>query len=295
MPLDDVGLLRLFVAVVEGGSLSSAARGQGIAVPVASRRLRQLETNLGVRLLQRTTRRQSLTGEGSLLYRHAVQVLGDLDQLEQQLLRKRAAVSGTLRVTTPVSLGRRRIAPLLAEFCAQHPDLQLQIELTDTVVDLVGAGMDLAIRFGGMDDSSYISQPLAPNHRVLCASPDYLRRHGEPRTPAELAHHQCLHIGLQVPTEWRLDEVTVRVPAHLAANDGEVVHQWALDGHGIALKSILDVGEDIRSGRLRRILAAYRVPSAPLHAVYPHRHHVAPRVRACLEFLAPRLQPLASA
>lgn len=289
MPLNDIGQLRFFVSVVDTGSLSAAARAQHITLPSASRRLRQLETALGVRLLHRTTRRQSLTEEGALLYRGAVQVLADLGQVEQVLLHKSEAISGQLRVTTPISLGRRRIAPLLAEFCALHPELQLQIELTDTVLDLVASGVDLAVRFGAMDDSSYISRPLAPNHRVLCASPAYLRRHGIPRSPADLARHQCLHIGLQPQADWRFDEVAVRINAHMASNDGEVVHQWALAGHGIALKSIWDVAGDLKARRLHQVLPRHGIPAAPLHAVYPHRHHVAPRVRACIDYLAARL------
>lgn len=290
MPLNDVGLLRFFVSVVDTGSLSSAARAQQITLPSASRRLRQLEMALGVRLLQRTTRRQSLTEEGALLYQGAVQVLADLEQVEQVLLHKSETISGQLRVTTPISLGRRRIAPLLADFCVRHPELRLQIELTDTVLDLVDSGVDLAVRFGAMDDSSYISRPLAPNHRVLCASPVYLRRYGAPRTPADLTRHQCLHIGLQSQADWRFDEVTVRINAHMAADDGEVVHQWALAGHGIALKSIWDVAGDLKAGRLQQILPDCSIPAAPLHAVYPHRHHVAPRVRACIDYLAERLR-----
>ncbi|MFD2838078.1 substrate binding domain-containing protein [Azotobacter vinelandii] len=227
---------------------------------------------------------------GELLYRRAVQVLADLEQVEQQLLRKSAVVSGQLRVTTPISLGRRRIAPLLAEFCALHPELQVQIELSDSVLDLVASGMDFAVRFGGLEDSSYISRPLAPNHRVLCASPEYIRRHGEPRSPADLAHHHCLLIGQQSQADWRFEEVTVRISARLVASDGEVVHQWALDGHGIALKSIWDVADDLRSGRLRQVLAGHRIPAAPLHAIYPHKHHVAPRVRACIDYLAAHLR-----
>jgi len=290
MVLNDIGLLRLFVAVVATGSLSSAARAQQITLPAASRKLRQLETALGVRLLHRTTRRQSLTEEGALLYQRAVQVLADLEQVEQQLLRKSSVVSGQLKVTTPISLGRRHIAPLLAEFCKLHPELQVQIELSDSVLDLVASGMDFAVRFGGLVDSSYISRPLAPNHRVLCASPDYLRRHGEPHSPADLADHHCLLIGQQAQADWRFEDTTVRVSARLVASDGEVVHQWALDGHGIALKSIWDVADDLKAGRLRQVLAGHCIPAAPLHAIYPHKHHVAPRVRACIDYLAAHLR-----
>lgn len=292
MAIDDLVPLRLFVSVVEAGSLSAAARAAGITLPAASRRLRHLEACLGVRLLQRTTRRQSLTEEGELLYRRALQVLADLEQVEQQLSRHSATVSGSLRVTAPLALGRRRIAPLLADFSALHPGLQVQLDLTDTVLDLVESGTDVAIRFGGLDDSSYISRPLAPNHRVLCASPAYLQRNGVPAHPTELLAHRCLHMGLQAQADWRFEgeePVTVRIVARLAANDGEVVHRWALDGHGIARKSIWDVAEDLESGRLVQVLAGYPIPAAPLHAVYPHSRHLAPRVRTFLDYLAAHL------
>ncbi|VFR60652.1 Transcriptional regulator [plant metagenome] len=290
MPLNDIGLLRFFVGVVTAGSLSGAARAQHITLPSASRKLRQLENDCGVRLLHRTTRRQSLTDEGQLLYARAVRILDDLEHVEQLLQHKNENVTGQLRVTTPISLGRRRIAPLLARFGALHPELQIQVALTDTVLDLVDAGVDVAIHLGGMDDSSYISRPLAPNHRVLCASPDYLRRHGEPGQITDLNRHQCLHIGLLPQAEWRLDDQVVRIQAHLAANDGEVVQQWALDGYGIALKSIWDVAQDLKAGRLKQVLPGHRSPAAPLHAVYPHKHHVAPRVHACIDYLAAHLQ-----
>lgn len=292
LAIEDLGLLRLFVGVVEAGSLSAAARAAGTTVPGTSRRLRQLETALGVRLLQRTTRRQSLTEEGELLYRRALQVLADIEQVEQQLSAQRASVSGSLRVTAPLALGQRCIGPLLAEFCARHPEVRAQLELTDTLLDLVASGMDVAVRFGGMDDSSYISRPLAPNYRVLCASPDYLGRHGVPGHPGDLLAHHCLHIGQQAQADWRFegnDPVTVRINARLVANDGVTVHQWAVNGHGIARKSIWDVAEDLRAGRLVRVLADYRIPAAPLHAVYPHNRHLAPRVRAFLDYLAEHL------
>lgn len=289
----EIGQLRFFVAVVDGGSLSSAARELQLSLPAASRKLRQLEERLGTRLLQRTTRRQMLTDEGQLLYQSALRILADLEQVEQQLLNKSAIVSGQLRITTPLSLGRRVIAPLLAEFRSRHPALQIQIMLTDSVLNLVDAGVDLAVRFGALDDSSYISHPLAPNYRVLCASPDYLQAHGEPQTPSDLLQHQCLHLGAQAQAEWRIGEQSVRFTAWLSADDGGVTHQWTLAGYGIALKSIWDVAQDLQDGRLKQVLADYPIPAAPLHAVYPNRHQLAPRVRECIRFLADRLQQLA--
>lgn len=290
--ITDLGLLRLFVQIIDNGSLSAAARELGIGLPFASRRLRQLETLLGVRLLQRTTRRQSLTEEGRLLYQHAQQLLAELAAVERRLSQRSETISGHLRITAPVALGRRRIAPLLARFQARHPSLGVQLQLTDSVLDLVESGIDLAIRYGTLHDSSYISRPLAPNHRILCASPDYLRRRGMPRHPGELSRHDCLQIGQQFQADWRFEgdtPLTVRITATLASNDGEVVHGWALAGHGIARKSIWDVADDLEGGRLVRVLADYPVPAAPLHAIYPHGRHLAPRVRAFIDYLREQL------
>lgn len=158
-----------------------------------------------------------------------------------------------------------------------------------TVLDLVASSMDIAVRYGAMNDSSYISRTLADNHRVLCASPEYLERYGTPSSPEDLISHRCLQIGTQPLADWRLGDVVVRINADFATNDGEVVHQLALDGFGIALKSIWDVAEDLRSGRLCQILPQYQLPAAPLHAVYPHRQHLAPRVRAFIGFLVAHL------
>lgn len=209
---------------------------------------------------------------------------------EQKLRHNGMVVAGQLRVTAPISLGRRRIAPSLAQFGDVYPELKIQLELTDTVLDLVASGMDIAVRYGALDDSSYISRPLADNHRVLCASPEYLKRHGTPSTPDDLVRHRCLQIGVQPLADWRLGDLTVRINAQFATNDGEVVHQLALDGHGIALKSIWDVAEDLDTGKLCQILPQFQAPAAPLHAVYPNRQHVAPRVRAFIDFLIEHLR-----
>lgn len=287
--LDDMALLRFFVATVAHGSLSAAARAQDTTLPVASRKLTQLERALGVRLLHRTTRRQSLTEEGALLHAHAVRLLAELDDVGHQLMRTRGVVTGLLRIAAPAAFGRRYLAPLLGRFSALHPELQVELELGDRMLDLVAAGIDLAVRFGGLDDSSYVSRPLAPNHRVLCAAPAYARRHGLPESLAELSHHDCLGIGVPAPTEWRFAQTVVRIVPKLASNDGEAVHQWALHGHGIALKSIWDVADDLQAGRLVRVLPHLPSQDAPLHAVYPNRNHLALRVRTCIDFLVEQL------
>ena len=178
MNFGNFALLRFFIDVIDEGSISGAARTHNISIPAASRKMRQLEHLFGVRLLQRTTRRQSLTEEGVILYEQAVRILGDLETLEDMLRQNSREVAGVLRVTAPVSLGRRRIAPLLAQFGAMYPRLSVHLKLTDTVLDLVASGMDVAIRYGATEDSSYISRPLANNYRILCASPDYVVTNG---------------------------------------------------------------------------------------------------------------------
>ncbi|ALM82887.1 LysR family transcriptional regulator [Bordetella sp. N] len=289
----DLTLLHLYVRIVDSGSLSAAALELGMTLSLASRRLQRLENTLGARLLHRTTRRQAMTAEGEFLYRHAVQILGQMSEIQERLTPQRRTVAGHIRVTAPVALGRRRIAPLLADFHREHPDLTVQLHLTDVLLDLVEAGMDLAIRFGRVQDSSYVSKPIAHNYRVLCASPAYLSRHGMPAHPTDLPAHRCLQIGQQAVAEWQFDGVpplTVKIAARLVSNDGEVVHQWAVDGHGIAMKTYMDVAADLASGRLVRLLPDHPVPAAPLHAVYPHRKHLAPRIRAFLDYLTKHLR-----
>lgn len=290
--LDDLSRLRLFVRIVATGTLTAAARELGLSLPVASKRLAQLEADLGIRLLQRTTRRLTLTEDGAILHARALRILEEVEQAEALLSHQRETIEGLLRITAPAAFGRQRIAPLLGDFQRLHPGLSAQLVLTDVVLDLVDSGMDIAVRFGTLEDSSYFSQVLAPNYRVLCASPTYLDKHGTPGHPAELADHRCLLIGSQPQAEWSFSDAsrtTVKVQGSLISNDGEAVHGWALQGMGIVLKSIWDVGDDIDAGRLRRLLPGYAIPAAPLHAVYPHGRHLAPRVRAFIDYMREHL------
>ena len=291
--LDDLPALATFDRIVSAGSLSAAARELDLSLAVVSKRLAQLESGLGVRLLQRTTRRQALTEEGTLFHAQVVRILAEVQQAEALITQRRGAVSGLLRVTAPAQFGRQWVAPLAALFHAQHKQLAVQLELSDAVANLLDSGFDLAIRFGSLADSSLIARELAPNYRVLCASPDYLARKGAPRAPADLVHHCCILIGSQPRAEWRFvgaEENIVRVDGGLITNDGSATHAWALGGAGIALKSIWDVGDDLAAGRLVRVLPEHTVAAAPLHAIYPHKQHLAPRVRLFVEFLRERLQ-----
>lgn len=291
--IDNLPNLIAFARVVSAGSLSAAARELDLSLAVVSKRLAQLEESLGVRLIQRTTRRQTLTEEGVLFHQQVLRILAEVKQAETLMSRRREAVSGLLRVSAPGALGRQWIAPIMADFQQLHPQLTLQLELTDVVVDLLDSGLDMAVRFGSLADSSMIARPLAPNYRVLCAAPAYIERYGAPSEPDDLSRHRCILIGDQPRAEWRFegdDSIAVRVTGALITNDGGAAHAWALHGDGIALKSIWDVGDDIAAGRLQRILPGYSMSAAPLHALYPHNRHLAPRVRVFVEFLGQRLR-----
>ncbi|WP_109480563.1 LysR family transcriptional regulator [Paraburkholderia sp. C35] len=290
--IDNLPALMAFSRVVAAGSLSAAARDMDLPLSVVSKRLAQLEKSVGVRLIQRTTRRQTLTEEGALFHARVVRILDEIEQAEALLSQRRQQVSGLLRVTAPGQLGRQKIAPLIADFQRLHPQLTVQLELTDAVVDLVEGGLDLAIRFGSLADSSLIARVLAPNFRVLCASPAYLEAHGTPAHPHDLTAHRCILIGDQRRAEWRVegeDSIAVRVDASIVPNDGEAAHLFALADAGIAVKSIWDVGDDILAGRLRRVLPRHAMSAAPLHAIYPHSQHLAPRVRVFVDYLRERL------
>jgi len=291
--IDDLPALTAFARIVSAGSMSAAARELDLPLSVISKRMALLEKNLGVRLLQRTTRRQTLTEEGALLHARVLRILDEIEQAEAALSHSRREVSGLLRVTAPGEFGRQHIVPIVADFQRQHPQLAIQLDLSDTVLDLLESGHDLAIRFGSLADSSLVARRLAPNYRVACAAPAYLAQHGTPRHPAELTQHRCILIGEQRRAEWRFhgeEQVAVRVTGALVTNDGQAAHALALQAAGIVVKSIWDVGDDILAGRLRRVLPAHSMPTAPLHAIFPHSQNLAPRVRLFIDYLAARLQ-----
>jgi DNA-binding transcriptional LysR family regulator len=291
--LDDLPALAAFARIVSAGSMSAAARELDVPLSVVSKRLAQLEKAVGVRLLQRTTRRQTLTEEGAQFHVRVLRILEEVEQAELLLTRSRQEVAGLLRVTAPGEFGRQHIAPIVADFQRLHPALAVQLELTDAVVNLLETGQDLAIRFGSLQDSTMIARRLAPNYRVACASPAYLAQYGAPTHPAELGQHRCILIGDQRRAEWRFqgtEPVTVRVNGAIVTNDGQAAHEFALQGAGIVVKSIWDVGDDLLQRRLQRVLPAHTMPTAPLQAIFPHSQNMAPRVRAFIDYLQVRLQ-----
>lgn len=293
--MDRLSQLQILVAVVETGSITAAAERLGQAKSGVSRGLAMLERRLGVRLLQRSTRRLSLTEAGRALYVQAGRLLHDLDEAEQGVAAAQAALQGPLKLAAPLSFGLRQLSPLLAEFLAAHPGVVLEVDLNDRQVDLVEEGFDLALRIGQLADSSLIARRLATVTRVTCASPDYLARHGRPRHPQDMAGHQGLrytHVSRQRHWCYRDAQgrsLTPTVPDRLCANNGDLLLAAARSGLGVLASPGFIVGEAIAAGELTRLLADYAMPGATVYAVYPPGRFPSRRLRALVDFLALRL------
>lgn len=284
----------VFITTVDEGSLTRAAERLGLSLAVCSKRLSMLEKRLGVRLLNRTTRRQHLTDEGSLYYEHCLRIQEDIDAMESSLAGMRDTVQGTLRVTTSASFGRKHVSPVIPEFLKQYPGIKLQLIMTDNILDMVAEGIDVGIRIGALADSTLIAVKLAPNKRVLCAAPDYLIKAGTPITPNELTKHQCLILSSKCASSdvWKFEanEKTMKVPVSSAvtSNSGEVVRDAAIGGLGIAIKSIWDITDELRNGDLVTVLEDFPLTHMDIYAVYHNRRFVAPKVRAWIEFFKKR-------
>ncbi len=282
--------LRVFTVVVRKASFAEAATELGASPSYVSKRIRLLEDDLAVKLLHRTTRRVAVTEEGERVFHWALRILDDVDQLLQEVAGPRRAPRGLLRVSCSFGFGRRVVAPALSRLVERHPGLQVRLEVFDRLVDVAGEGFDLDIRVGDEIAPHLIARRLADNHRVLCAAPAYLVRKGAPRTVADLASHDCLVIKERDHPfgVWRLrsgavDE-TVKVRGPLSANNGEMAVQWAVDGRGIVLRSLWDVGPELASGRLVRVLPDWQ-QEANIWAVYPTRLERSAKVRVGVEFL----------
>ena len=261
----------------------------GLSPAVVSKRISHMEERLGARLFQRTTRQLKLTETGKGFYERIVGILSDIDEAEAFVSQLNAKASGTLRVTAPIGFCRRHMAPYLAKFLQHHPELNLELHLTDTVVDIVGEGIDLAIRVAELDDSSLVARRLAPCHRVICATQEYLDRFGIPQTLDDLGSHNCLSVGFQ--PVWRLEgpegQVALKVSGNLRSNSSDVIHEALLSGLGIGLRSTWDVSDDLKSGRLRVVLPDYHEgPRLAVYAVYPCRQYVPAKLRVFVDFLS---------
>lgn len=288
--------LGFFAMLASSGSLSAAARGLGITTPAVSKRLAQMETRLGVSLVNRTTRRMSMTPEGELYLEHARRILGEIDGLEEILGSAKAVPKGLLRVNATLGFGRSHVGPFISRFVRKYPQVEVQLQLSVNPPALVDDSYDVCIRFGAPPDTRVIARHIASNRRLLCASPAYLAKHGAPRTPNDLTKHNCIGIrqGEEAYGLWRLSSGrgksttahAIKTRGNLTTNDGEIAVKWALDGHGILMRAEWDIERYLANGRLVQVLPQYSTPDADIHAVYPRRHKVAARVRAFVDFAA---------
>ena len=287
--------MAFFHVVIRCGSLSAAARELGVTTPAVSRRLALLEARLGVQLLNRTTRRIGLTPEGEEYLAEGKRILAAIDDLEQQMSRSTAEPRGLLRVNATLGFGRSHVAPVISKFCKAYPGVQVQFHLSVTPPPISEDEFDVCVRFGEPPEARIIARKVAANRRLLCASPAYLATHGAPRTPSELARHNCIsiHHGEEAYGLWRLGSgrrsEAVKVSGSLSTNDGDIAVAWALDGHGILMRAEWDIAKYLRSGRLRQVLENYATPPADIYAVYPQRHQKTRRVTAFVDILCANL------
>ncbi|WP_181699445.1 LysR family transcriptional regulator [Chthonobacter albigriseus] len=287
--MQDIHDLQIFARVVAAGSMSGAGRALGLSPAVVSKRIRRLEERLGTLLFQRTTRQIALTEAGIGFHERVVAILSSIEEAEAYVSRKSAIAQGTLKISAPTTFGRLHVAPYLGRFMERNRGLIVNLILSDEFVDVIGEGFDLAIRIGALADSSLVVRRLAPNHRMLCATPGYLERHGVPERLSDLETHVCLAAAHQDP--WRLEgpagEVAVHASGAIQTNSSEVIRELCLAGVGIALRSTWDVGPDLSAGRLKVVLPQFRGSRhVAVHAVYPSRRFLPAKVRLFIDFLA---------
>ncbi|MGB1311626.1 MAG: LysR family transcriptional regulator [Leucothrix sp.] len=304
--MDKLGDMDLFVRVVKNAGLAAAGREVGLSPASMSARINALEERYGTRLLNRSTRHVSATETGQQFYEACLGILADVNEVESQIFTGQETLSGTLRITASSDMGQLHIAKVLSQFVEKHPDLVPYLNLSDGIVNIIEEGFDLAIRYGDLPDSSLVARKLASNHRVLCASPEYLESKGTPSTLQELSEHDCLVMtrGTEPLTNWYFQTdkgvETIPIKPSRSSNDGALIRRWAMEGAGIALKSYLEVAGDIKAGRLNVVLEDYepdfsksgaakkqfeRSSATDLHVIYPSRQYVPKRVQAFIEDL----------
>ncbi len=275
-------------------NLSTVARQLDLTPPAATKRLAQLEARLGVRLVNRTTRSISLTPEGETYLHYATRILADVREMEEVVSSSGSVPKGLLRINATLGFGRTAIAPIVSEFALHHPQVEVQLDVTDRPIDLVESGVDLGIRFGALPDQRLVARRVLSNRRFLCAAPRYLARHGTPASLRDLADHQCIihRQNEDAYGVWRFTREgraeTVKVHGALSSNDGDIVLNWALDGHGILVRSEWDLAKYLESGRLRVVLPEFILPSADLFVYYPSKRDLSARTRAFIDFLMAR-------
>ena len=289
--MDKLKQLESFVSVVARGSLTAAAKAEGVAPAVMGRRLDALEDRLGVKLLVRTTRRIALTHEGSAFLEDCQRLLADLSDAEASVSAGGVRASGHLRITAPAGFGRRHVAPLVTRFRELHADVTMSLNLSDRVVDLAGEGFDCAVRVGDMPDSSLVSVRMADNRRLCVATPRYLKIHGTPQHPAELAKFDCLTLSSDASQTrgWAFqvkgELLHLKPGGPLDCSDGQVLHDWCLAGYGIAWRSTWEVESEIAAGQLVPVLEDFAASPNGIYAVFPQRKHLPLRVRLWIDFL----------
>lgn len=288
--------LGFFSTLISSGSLGAAARELGVTTAAVSKHLAQMESRLGLVLVNRTTRRMSLTHEGEIYLDHARRILGEIDDLEHMLWGSTKAPQGLLRVNGTLGFGRSHIAPLIAEYVKQFPQVDIQLQLSVNPPPITDDAYDVCFRFGHPPDSRSIARLIAPNKRILVASPAYIKEYGEPKSPSELIKHNC--IGIRQGDEgyglWRFssgkgkskNEFTdsAKVRGNLTTNDGGIAVNWALDGRGIVLRAEWDVTQHLKSGRLIQVMKNFETPDADIYAVYAERHKTSVRVKTLIDF-----------
>ncbi len=292
--------LGFFSAIASAGSLSAAARELGITTPAVSKHLALMEARVGVSLVNRTTRRMSLTQEGEVYLEHARRILSEIDDLGQLISGAKTSAKGLLRVNATLGFGRSHVAPIISKFIVEHPDVEVQLQLSVNPPPLTEDAFDVCIRFGAPPDARVIAKRIAENRRLLCAAPSYLAKHGTPKVPHDLTRHNCIGIrqGEEAYGVWRLTNgrgkslttEAVKTRGNLTTNDGEIAVNWALDGHGILMRAEWDIERYLRNGKLVQVLPQCHTPDADIYAVYPPRHQNAGRVRAFVECISQSFQ-----
>ncbi len=287
--MDNFKQITAFVAAAARGSLSAAARAEGVTPAIVGRRLDALEERLGVKLMLRTTRKLTLTFEGQAFLEDCQRILNDMANAEAAVSLGGVRASGYLRLSAPAGFGRRHVAPLVGHFMRDNPEVRVNLDLSDRLVDMINEGVDCAVRIGELTDSSLISVRLGEMRRMVVASPAYLVEHGVPRTPADLAGHDCLSLGQQRGWIFRDPQTeaieTWKVSGRFECNDGAVLHEWALAGRGLAWRSLWEVGQHLKEGTLVSVLDAWQAPPMGIYAVFPQRRHLPLRVRLFIDLL----------
>jgi DNA-binding transcriptional LysR family regulator len=285
---------RSFARAVECGSFSEAGRRMRVSANVVSQRIQTLESHLGCRLFNRTTRNMTLTEQGRIFYDHVIDALQTIEMAEANIGELGALPLGAIRVAAPLGLGRRLVAQAAAAYQDIHPKIDVQLRLSERRLDIIAESVDLALQYVTFADSSMIMRKIADAERILCASPDYVERWGMPQVPGDLAHHQCLLLRFPGSREFRWtltqggEEVSIQVKGHLDADDGDVLTAWALDGRGIILKPVFEIADTLAQGRLVPVLTANPPPPATLAVLYPTRNLVPLKVKAFADLLVER-------